>query len=69
MSKITGSVGEALEVIHEAGIRFRDSYRAMLQALGACRLPSAVCMIYDEIPFLKVAQRAALAGFNEVIFA
>lgn len=61
------TVGEALELIHEEGSRFRHSYRAMMQALSAVGKPTAVCTVYDAIPGLGSAERVALAGFNEII--
>jgi hypothetical protein len=60
-------VGEALELIRAVAARFRNSYRAMLQALCAPGKPAAVCTVYDAIPGLGPAEQAALAGFNEVI--
>ena len=62
-----GSVGEALGLMQEVRTRFRQSYRAMLQALAAVGKPTAVCTVYDAVPGLGDAERAALAGFNEVI--
>jgi hypothetical protein len=61
------SVGEALAIMHEVRGRFRNTYRAMLKALGARELPTAVCTIYDSIPGLGPAEQSAVAGFNEVI--
>jgi hypothetical protein len=61
------SVEEALGLVYEVCSRFRDSYRAMLQALQAAGTPAAVCTIYDAIPGLGPAERTALGGFNEVI--
>jgi hypothetical protein len=61
------TVGEALRVMQEVRDRFRASYRAMLQVLGAREKPAAVCTVYDAIPGLGQAEQAALAGFNEVI--
>ena len=39
----------------------------MLQSLANANRPTALCTIYDSIPGLGVAEKAALAGFNEVI--
>jgi hypothetical protein len=61
------TVGEGLGLIHEIRIRFRNTYRAMLDALSAVGKPTAVCTVYDSIPGLGAAEQAALAGFNEVI--
>ncbi|MBY0456233.1 MAG: SGNH/GDSL hydrolase family protein, partial [Gemmataceae bacterium] len=46
---------------------FRDAYRAMLGSVLALAKPTAICTIYDMIPDLGGAERAALAGFNDVI--
>jgi hypothetical protein len=67
LSEAACTVGEALGLIHEVRARFRQSYRAMLQALSAVGKPAAVCTVYDAIPGLGPAEEAALAGFNEVI--
>jgi hypothetical protein len=61
------TVGDALCVIQEARMRFSGSYHAMLRALTAVGKPAAVCTVYDVIPGLGPADRAALACFNEVI--
>src|SRR5262249_2331121 len=61
------TVGDALGLIYAVRSRFRQSYRAMLQALCAVGKPAAVCTIYDAIPGLGPAEQAALAGFNEII--
>lgn len=61
------TVGEALAIIHDVQARFRQSYRAMLEALAAVGKPTAVCTVYDAVPGLGAAECAALAGFNEVI--
>jgi hypothetical protein len=63
----TGTVGEALALVHEVRTRFRRSYRAMLQALSAVGKPMAVCTVYDAVPGLAAAEQTALAGFNEII--
>src|SRR5207248_2058076 len=62
-------VGEALRLLQEVRSRFRDTYRDMLTSLLAARKPAAVCTVYDVVPGLGPAERAALAGFNEVILA
>jgi hypothetical protein len=61
------TVGEALGILHEVRMRFRDVYRDMLQALSAAGRPTTVCTVYDAIPGLGPAEQAALAGFNEII--
>jgi hypothetical protein len=67
LSEAACTVGEALSLIYEVRARFRDSYRAMLQALSKVKKPTAVCTVYDAIPGLGPAEQADLGGFNEVI--
>jgi hypothetical protein len=67
LSEPACTVGEALAMMAEVRLRFRDFYRAMLTALAAHAKPVAVCTVYDAIPDLGPAERTALAGFNEVI--
>jgi hypothetical protein len=67
LNQPAASVEEALGLVYEVCRRFRDSYRAMLQALLAAGKPAAVCTVYDAIPGLGPAERTALGGFNEVI--
>lgn len=61
------SVGEALALYAGVRSRFEKGYRSMLQAVAAAGKPTTVCTIYDSIPGLGSAERAALAGFNEII--
>jgi hypothetical protein len=61
------TVGEALGLLHEVFVQFRDSYLGMLKALAAAEIPAAVCTIYDSIPGLGPAETAALTGFNDMI--
>jgi hypothetical protein len=61
------TVGDALALMAETRVRFRESYRGMLQALAGVGKPTAVCTVYDTIPGLGPAELVALAGFNEVI--
>jgi hypothetical protein len=67
LSERAASVGEALNVINDVHARFRESYRAMLQALSDVAKPTCVCTVYDAIPGLEPAEQTALAGFNEII--
>jgi hypothetical protein len=61
------TVGDALHLMQQVRARFQQSYGAMLRALRAARLPTAVCTVYDAIPDLGQAELAALAGFNDII--
>lgn len=47
--------------------QFRRDYRAMLLGIRAAEKPTTVCTVYDAIPILSLADRAALSVFNEVI--
>jgi lysophospholipase L1-like esterase len=62
-----GTVADALRVVAEAAGEFRDAYAAMLRDVLALGKPAAVCTVYDAIPILGDAERAALATFNDVI--
>ena len=67
LSEAVCTVGEALSLMHDVRLRFRHSYRTMLQALATVGKPTAVCTVYDSIPGLGPAEQTALGGFNEVI--
>jgi hypothetical protein len=67
LSEAACTVGDALGIIQEVRERFQHTYRAMLQTLSTVGRPTAVCTIYDAIPGLGAAERAALGGFNEVM--
>jgi hypothetical protein len=62
-----GRVRDALALVAEAAGEFRKAYSAMLRDVLALGEPTAVCMVYDAIPILGDAERAALATFNDVI--
>ncbi|MBN9119643.1 MAG: SGNH/GDSL hydrolase family protein, partial [Planctomycetes bacterium] len=62
-----GTVGAALTVLAESLGTFRATYAAMLKDVLALGRLTSVCTIYDAIPILGDAERAALAGFNDVI--
>src|SRR5262249_54141016 len=64
LSEPACTVGEALSLFHEAYVRFRQSYRNMLEVLAAVAKPTVVCTVYDAIPDLGPGEQAALAGFN-----
>ena len=46
---------------------FAERYREMLDSILGCGKPTAVCTIYDAVPGLTSAAKAALATFNDVI--
>jgi GDSL-like Lipase/Acylhydrolase family len=62
-----GTVGEAFALYEEVRARFEATYRGMLRAISTANRPTTVCTVYDSIPGLGAAERAALAGFNEII--
>lgn len=62
-----GTVGAALAKVGAAFGAFRTAYTAMLRNVLALGKPTAVCTIYNAVPALGDAERAALAGFNDVI--
>jgi hypothetical protein len=62
-----GTVGAALGVIGKALVEFRTAYVDMLARVLGLGKPTLVCTIYDTIPILGAAERAALAGFNDII--
>jgi hypothetical protein len=61
------TVGQALAVVAEALAGFREAYAGMLRKVLALGRPVCICTIYDAIPDLGPGERAALAGFNDVI--
>jgi hypothetical protein len=61
------SVGQGLAVVAEALAEFHTAYSQMLTQLLALKKPLTVCTIYDAVPGLGAPERAALAGFNDVI--
>lgn len=67
LRKKAGTVGEALALVAEAAGEFCNAYAAMLKDVLALGKPVAVCTVYDAIPILGDAERAALATFNDVI--
>src|SRR5262249_34019145 len=46
LGEAASTVEKALGLISEVRAQFRDSYRAMLRALGAREKPTTVCTIY-----------------------
>jgi hypothetical protein len=61
------TVGAALARLAGTLGTFRTAYTAPLDRVLALGKPTALCTIYDSIPMLGDAERAALAGFNDVI--
>ncbi len=61
------TVGDALAMLAEVIGKFRDKYTRTLATVCDRGIPVSVCTIYDSIPTLDEAARAALTGFNDVI--
>lgn len=61
------TVAQAVGLLATAQARFRRNYQDLLRGLLAIGKPLTVCTIYDAIPGLGEAERAALALFNDVI--
>ena len=64
------SVAEGLARIAAIRERFAEDYRAMLDAVSARRLPTAVCTVYDPRfadPDRRRVVVVALAAFNDVV--
>jgi hypothetical protein len=63
-------VAEALAKLASVRERFAGDYRAMLDALSARRLPTAVCTVYDPRfadPDRRRVVAVALSTFNDVV--
>jgi hypothetical protein len=70
LAQRASSVGEALDILWEVAMQFREMYRDMLAAVLSRGLPTAVCTIYYpafEDPVLERMASAGLAFFNETI--
>jgi hypothetical protein len=61
------TVGDALTILAEVIVQFRDRYFHLIASLLEKHLPLCVCTIYDSIPNLGEAELTALTGFNDVI--
>ncbi len=61
------TVGDALATIAEAIVEFRTAYVEMLGLVLKLGKPTCVCTVYDAVPVIGEAERAALAGFNDII--
>lgn len=61
------TVAGAADLLAKVQDRFRNDYEELLGEVRVWAQPLAVCTIYDAVPGLTAAQRAALALFNDVI--
>jgi hypothetical protein len=64
------SVAGVLDKLAKVRAAFRRDYAAMLDAVAALKLPTAVCTIYEaryEDPDLRKIAAAGLAIFNDII--
>ncbi|HXH52515.1 MAG TPA: GDSL-type esterase/lipase family protein [Sphingomicrobium sp.] len=69
LSQRAATVGDGVMLLAEAQLRFEERYGAMLEAVMAQGVPTALCTIYDA-NFSEPEGRvitAALALFNDVI--
>lgn len=69
LAETATSVAEAVGRLAEAQARFRRSYEAMVEAVTARGLPTALCTIYDSA-YPEPQRRLVVAGlalFNDVI--
>lgn len=62
-SNVIGALGSLAELL----ARFRYSYTALMAELLALNKPLMICTVYDSVPGLTDALRAALSLFNDVI--
>jgi hypothetical protein len=67
LAQRVGTVSEAAGILAAEQARFRAAYEALFKVLLHLRKPLIVCTVYDSIPGLSIAARAALALFNEII--
>jgi hypothetical protein len=67
LAQAVQTVGGAADLLAKVQGQFRHNYQELLGEILALAKPLAVCTIYDAIPGLTAAQRAALALFNDVI--
>ncbi len=69
LGQSVANVAEAVSLLEVAQQRFAADYEAMLEAVLARGLPTAICTIYDTPPSQPDQRiiRTALAVFNDVI--
>jgi hypothetical protein len=70
LSESARSAAEVLTRLADVGQQFQQTYREMLRAVLAHKLPTAVCTVYYPNfpdPALRRIAKAALAVFNDVI--
>ena len=71
LERKTRDAAEIFRELAEIQQRFCADYQDMLEQVVACRLPTAVCTIYDEIPFpdyrMRQMVKVALSVFNDCI--
>ncbi|MCE9560659.1 MAG: SGNH/GDSL hydrolase family protein [Planctomycetes bacterium] len=61
------TVGDALAQLAAEADKFRAVYVEMLRGVLELGKPTCICTIYDAVPVIGPAERAALAGFNDII--
>lgn len=67
LNQPAGSVMEALEHLQRIQAEFRQHYEALLEQIRRVNKPTLVLTIYDAVPGLSPALRAALSLFNDVV--
>ncbi|MFC7410227.1 SGNH/GDSL hydrolase family protein [Hydrogenophaga atypica] len=67
LNQPAGSVMEALDHLQRIQAEFREHYEALLEQIRLVNKPTLVFTIYDAVPGLTPALRAALSLFNDVV--
>ncbi|MEM1438209.1 MAG: SGNH/GDSL hydrolase family protein [Pseudomonadota bacterium] len=66
--KPVSTIADAMVRFGELRGVFRERYRGMLDAVTSQGLPVFACSVYEQVPNIGGAERAALSMFNEIIF-
>lgn len=67
LSEPAVTLGDALAMLAEVTGNFQKKYLKTIGTVVERGLPVVICTIYDSVPNLDEASRAALSGFNDVI--
>lgn len=67
LNQPAGSVMEALDHLQRIQGEFRQHYEALLEQIRLVNKPTLVFTIYDAVPGLTPALKAALSLFNDVV--
>lgn len=63
----TNNIRDALEALYQIREHFRQQYESMLNTILTQCNSVTVCTVYDSVPDLPIAEKTAIALFNEVI--